>query len=326
MSSLNNNGGSMKKLFPILLAVCFIFSIKLAAQTAAKAEWMLTDSSGAAVTGNIHADTMFITAPLNIKDYTGSSLFGPAVRINDTTGFGPNEVGPELNRYIQFLIKPQSGFNLHVDSVAFWLMCSGTHGNMHGAVYWDTDTANYTQNNLMDYDSVTYPVAPSTIKGLPDVREDQPTSGMPHDTSFYVGTDVNDGSLFAVRVYPWYNATSSSTTKYVVLYDVRIYGTTSPATAVKKEESLPKVFSLSQNYPNPFNPSTQISFSLDKAGMTNLTVYNMLGQKVATLINGNLPSGEHNITFNADKLTSGIYIYQLTSGSNLISKKMILLK
>jgi len=316
----------MKKLFSLFIAACFIFSMQVFAQTAAKAEWMLTDTTGATVTGSIHADTMFITAPLNIKDFTGSSAFGSAVRINDTLGFGPNETGPMLNRYIQFIIKPQSGFNLHVDSVAFWLACSGTHGNMHGAVYWDTDTANFTQNNLMDYDSVTYPVAPSTIRGLPDIREDAPANGLPHDTSFFIGTDINDGGLFAIRVYPWYNATSSSTSKYVVLYDVRMYGTTSPATAVKDEKSLPKVFSLSQNYPNPFNPSTSIRFSLAKSGMANLSIYNMLGQKVATLINGNLDAGEHNVTFSADNLSSGIYIYQLTSGNGMLSRKMILLK
>ena len=129
-----------------------------------------------------------------------------------------------------------------------------------------------------------------------------------------------------MRVYPWYNYSSASTSKYVVLYDVRVYGTTSPATAVENEKVTPKVFSLSQNYPNPFNPSTQINFSLDKAGMANLTVYNMLGQKVATLVNGNLPAGEHNVNFSADNLSSGIYIYQLSTGSRIISKKMMLLK
>lgn len=317
----------MKKLFSFLMAACFIFSMQVFAQTDAKAEWMLTDTTIAAVTGSIHADSMFFSYPLEIKDFTGSSAFGPAVRLYlGTVGWGANETGPILTRYIQFLIKPQTGFNLHVDSVAMWLMCSGTHGNMHAAVYWDTDTANFSQNNEMDYDSVTYPVAPSTIKGLPDIREDQPSSGMPHDTSFYIGTDINDGGLYAVRIYPWYNASSSSTSKYVALYDVRIYGTTSPATAVKNGEVQPKVFSLSQNYPNPFNPSTSIKFSLAKSGMANLSVYNMLGQKVATLINGNLAAGEHNISFSADNLSSGIYIYQLTSGNGVISKKMILLK
>ncbi len=317
----------MKKLASFFIVACFIFSIKIFAQTTAKVEWMLTDTTLATITGNVNADPMGITDPLTIKDFTGSSAFGPAVRINaGTVGWGANEPGPILTRYIQFLVKPANGYNLHVDSVAFWLMCSGTHGNMHGAVYWDTDTASFTQNNELDYDSVTYPVAPSTIKGLPDVREDSPSSGLPHDTSFYIGTDISNGGLFAMRIYPWYNYLSSSTSKYVVLYDVRIYGTTTTATAVKDEKTLPKVFSLSQNYPNPFNPSTSINFSLSKSGMTNLTIYNMLGQKVATIVNSNLGAGEHNVTFNADKLTSGLYIYQLTSGNSIISKKMILLK
>ncbi len=317
----------MKKLASFFLAVCLIFSVKAFAQTASLSEWFLDDSSGAALTGNLVADTMQLAGTLAIKDYTGSPAFGPAVRINaGSVGWGANEPGPDLTRYVQLVCAPKAGNNFHVDSVAFWMACYGTHGNMHGAVYWDKDTTNFTQNNLLDYDSLTYPVAPSTIKGLPDIREDAPQNGLPHDTSFTINTNVSNGGLFALRFYPWYNASSGSTSKYLVLYDVRVYGTTSPATGVENEKSVPKVFSLSQNYPNPFNPSTQITFSLDKSETANLTVYNMLGQKVATLINGNLSAGEHTVNFSADNLSSGIYIYQLSSGSRIISKKMMLLK
>jgi Secretion system C-terminal sorting domain len=316
----------MKKLASFFLVFCLVFSVKIFAQTAALAEWFLTDSTGATITGSIHADTCSWTVPLALKDFNGSSAFGTAIRLYDSAGWAANEPGPVLSRYIQFLVKPQSGYNFHVDSVAFWLACYGTHGNMHGAVYWDKDTANFSQNNELDYDSLTYPVAPSTIKGLPDIREDQPASGLPHDTSFAINTTINNGSYFAMRVFPWYNASSSSTSKYVVLYDVRVYGTTSPATGIKNEPGVPKQFSLNQNYPNPFNPSTTISFDLPKENHVTLNIYNLLGQKVASLLNEDMAAGTHSVNFNADNLPSGLYFYQLQSGNFNSIKKMMLLK
>ncbi len=80
------------------------------------------------------------------------------------------------------------------------------------------------------------------------------------------------------------------------------------------------------NYPNPFNPSTKIAFEIPASGMVNITVYNMLGEKVATIVNERMESGDHEIIFNASKLASGMYIYRLTAGSNVIAKKMLLLK
>ncbi|MFO7447695.1 MAG: T9SS type A sorting domain-containing protein [Ignavibacteriaceae bacterium] len=90
--------------------------------------------------------------------------------------------------------------------------------------------------------------------------------------------------------------------------------------------NLPSGFALGQNYPNPFNPSTKISFNLDRSAHTVLSVYNLLGQKVATLISGEMPSGYHEINFDASKLSTGVYFYQLESGSNISTKKMLLMK
>jgi hypothetical protein len=85
-------------------------------------------------------------------------------------------------------------------------------------------------------------------------------------------------------------------------------------------------YELSQNYPNPFNPATVINYSLQKTGMVSLSVYNVLGQKVATLVNKVESAGVHNVTFDASNLTSGVYIYRIQAGSFTQSKKMILLK
>lgn len=88
----------------------------------------------------------------------------------------------------------------------------------------------------------------------------------------------------------------------------------------------PSAFSLYQNFPNPFNPSTTITFNLQKSGLTRLYIYNMLGQKVAEIINGNLSSGQHSVTFNAENLASGIYIYKLSQKESSASRKLIILK
>lgn len=90
--------------------------------------------------------------------------------------------------------------------------------------------------------------------------------------------------------------------------------------------SIPNTYSLMQNYPNPFNPSTKIQFNLPKTSFTRLTVYDILGKEVATLVNAELNSGRHEVEFNASKLSSGIYFYRLTSGTFTDSKKFVLLK
>ncbi len=97
-------------------------------------------------------------------------------------------------------------------------------------------------------------------------------------------------------------------------------------TSVKQVEFIPTEYSLEQNYPNPFNPSTKITFSLPKEELTSLEVFNMLGQKVGTLVNEKLSAGVHEYSFNASKLSSGVYFYHIKSGKFAQTKKMILMK
>ncbi len=85
-------------------------------------------------------------------------------------------------------------------------------------------------------------------------------------------------------------------------------------------------FKLNQNFPNPFNPVTKITFSISKSVLTNLTVYNSLGQKVKTLLNEHKNIGNHQIEFDASSLSSGVYFYRLLAGSFLQVKKMLLIK
>ncbi len=93
-----------------------------------------------------------------------------------------------------------------------------------------------------------------------------------------------------------------------------------------ENEQLPAGYALDQNYPNPFNPTTKINYSIGKASNVKLTVYNMLGQRVATLFDGFIPAGAHTVQFNARNLASGVYFYGIETDNFTSYKKMLLLK
>jgi hypothetical protein len=90
--------------------------------------------------------------------------------------------------------------------------------------------------------------------------------------------------------------------------------------------TLPGRFSLPQNYPNPFNASTTIEFALPEAADAELSVYNILGQKVAVLMDGQMAAGDHTINWDAGKMPSGIYFARLETDSGIKSIKMLLLR
>jgi len=89
---------------------------------------------------------------------------------------------------------------------------------------------------------------------------------------------------------------------------------------------LPKAFSLLQNYPNPFNPGTRISFDLPKESRVQIKVYDMLGKEIALILDEVKPAGKHNIAFDGTNISSGIYLYRMEAGNQVLSRKMVLLK
>jgi len=90
--------------------------------------------------------------------------------------------------------------------------------------------------------------------------------------------------------------------------------------------SVPKQYSLEQNFPNPFNPTTTIRFALSERVATDLTVYNILGQSVKTLVSGDLDAGVYDVTLDAYDLPTGVYFYRLTAGAFVQSRKLVILK
>ncbi|MGD8782390.1 MAG: YCF48-related protein [Ignavibacteria bacterium] len=171
-----------------------------------------------------------------------------------------------------------------------------------------------------------------------------------NDTSFYkvdfngdygiVATDYceilytdDGGDTWTVNqdYYDLYTPNSVAVTDDGKAYIGTYYGyvlafSSSTPTGIDDKETLQNEFSLSQNYPNPFNPTTNIKFSIPEAGMVNVAVYNLIGQKVLDLANTFYQAGSHQLEIDGTKLSSGVYFYQLTAGSYQLTKKMMLIK
>ncbi len=115
---------------------------------------------------------------------------------------------------------------------------------------------------------------------------------------------------------------------YVFTYSVpRNFNIASVITGLSGNgEAEPLTFALGQNYPNPFNPSTQIQFSIPQSCSVTLKVYDVLGKEVASLVAGDLGAGAHSVTWNAEKIPSGVYFYRLQAGAFSETKKLVLLK
>jgi hypothetical protein len=137
------------------------------------------------------------------------------------------------------------------------------------------------------------------------------------------GYPVGDLNWFPARKSQW---VAQRATEYAAINTALTTGTTTIATGVDDQGTSPLEFSLQQNYPNPFNPTTTISFTLPHSASTTLTVFNALGQEVATLVNGITAAGTHEVKFDASGLASGVYFSKLTSGDFTQMKKMMLVK
>ncbi len=104
------------------------------------------------------------------------------------------------------------------------------------------------------------------------------------------------------------------------------YATSPLVTSVSTHNAAPRSFALAQSFPNPFNPSTTIHFTLSQPAHVALKIFNVAGQEVATLVDSRMSAGEFETVWNAGNMPSGVYVYQLSVGGFVESKKMILLK
>lgn len=145
------------------------------------------------------------------------------------------------------------------------------------------------------------------------------------EQQFYSGIDQLNHIAFA-------QLTDDSQPDLIVLQtDNNIFGwgqNTIPqnSTRIDKKRATPHRYALGANFPNPFNPTTQIKFSLPQATKVELAIYDLLGRRVAKLVDGKRQGGQHKVTFDASYLSSGVYIYQLKADNFSESRKMLLVK
>jgi len=134
------------------------------------------------------------------------------------------------------------------------------------------------------------------------------------------------GTTTKPKAYSFMDSKVQSGSYTYRLKQIDLDGTYEYSPEVEVDVTTPIEYALEQNYPNPFNPSTVIKYSIPQDGMVTLNVFNLLGEKVATLVNGIQQAGRYEVNFDASKLASGIYVYTINSGSFNSVKKMLLMK
>ncbi|MGB5849855.1 MAG: T9SS type A sorting domain-containing protein [Ignavibacteriaceae bacterium] len=184
----------------------------------------------------------------------------------------------------------------------YWHVTSMTFGDFIDDERTREELILALSNTSFDH-TIMYKTSDLLLNGLGDIIYDP---GFP---SYYYVSTISSGS-FRESLHP-------------VVSDVE--------DVPNKDKLIIQNYTLSQNYPNPFNPSTIIKFTIPIGvssfnSLTTLKVYDILGKQVTTLVNDELPEGEYEVTFDASSLSSGIYFYQMITGSNVLTKQMVLLK
>ena len=171
----------------------------------------------------------------------------------------------------------------------------------------------------------------------------EPTTQLKYDLEYAKTADFSDAvkktlndkvtqveGLEPNSTYYWRVSSKTNTGSQSMYSNVQSFRTDG-ATSVGEPQEIPNEFALMQNYPNPFNPTTKITFSLPGDNFVTVKVYDMLGREVKTLVNDYQNAGNHTMNWNGDdnsgqKVASGTYIYRITAGSFVATKKMVLLK
>jgi len=174
-------------------------------------------------------------------------------------------------------------------------------------------------------DGITWTKYDDPTKTSPPYAESDPVlSPSPEE---WDGTYISNATFMLIgdTLHTWYSGSRSP----IATHLWRIgHATTSIVTALEEidSRSYPSEFVLKQNYPNPFNPKTVISYKLKVKSDVDLSIFNILGQKVATLVNKNQPAGRYQVQWNASGFSSGIYYYCLKTAKYRQTRKLVLLK
>ncbi len=279
-----------------------------------------------------------IISGLVTSDSTGDPIGGALV-----VAMGTNNNAPHRWRDVRFTRTAEDGtyaFN-RLRDIAYKVFCSA-RGYL-GEFYDDKPTWQTADPVTPDASGIDFGLAnryggPRFVGGL--VYEgDRPHSGalvmllendeivdisltMPDGAYEFAGVDPGNYTIRAIGM----NENQSEQTINVMFDDVYGADVVLSPTGIDDGTNLPQSISLMQNYPNPFNASTNIRFTLPNESTVDLAVYDLLGRRVATLASGIKPAGENTVTFNADGLASGLYLYVLRADGVKLSHQMLLLK
>lgn len=157
------------------------------------------------------------------------------------------------------------------------------------------------------------------------VRSGKVVSGFFNDDTIF-SDSFNNAVLQHISFSLQNNGTTDSTAVTFDNFAVTADSLEDIVSGLSNRKDLPASFELLQNFPNPFNSSTVIGYQISEKSEVELNIYNLLGQKLITLINKEMQPGLHRIHFNAGSWPSGLYLYSLRSGSDIKVKKMLLLK
>ncbi len=246
-----------------------------------------------------HVDTLNMIWGLNASDTRISASKGGMVDKTTIFGFDP-EYEDEAN--FNLVLKPTSH--------AYYSGYNNTHlGDLNNAI----NTPQVAPLNVEIVGEGTVEFSPERI-GL----------------TFATGTNVTMTAVpdSGYAFVGWSGDVTSTDASVSITVDAakNVTATFEPVTGVNEELLNANKYSLNQNYPNPFNPSTLIEFKLAKRGKTTLKVFDVLGREVATLLDREMSAGKHSVIFDAKNLSSGIYLYQIKSGSFMATRKMTLMK
>ena len=149
----------------------------------------------------------------------------------------------------------------------------------------------------------------------------------PNGVGIWIGDGVLDGPSLRFDSFQFTHEPGDAVTGSIFFDNLRLVKKSStPVSVASNNEQIPNKFQLFQNYPNPFNPTTTITFDISEDGLVKLTVYDMLGREVKTLMERPIKAGHYKVPFDASGLASGVYFYRLTLNNRKISKRMLLMK
>ena len=232
----------------------------------------------------------------------------------------PSDTAKELvGLKISTTVNPQVG-SLKMLKLGMTTNATSTHINSFD-LYWDKNKDNIVSTGDIKLRSVPFAAGPITFDSLKFKFLDSARTLLvvARTTSSASGSQTVNLGL-------------TDTNQVVAYYTTKPFITNFPfgsVSSVGNNTETPYEYSLSQNYPNPFNPVTLIKYSVAKAGLVTLRVYDIMGIEVSTLVNGNKLAGNYQVEFDlkdTKNISSGVYYYKLTAGEFSDVKKMILIK